>query len=93
MVRICKVLLNNEVSTVVEFDGLNVQLPPMKESRETVKVQCIDGLFRVVSDDFVEVNKINHEPKAEKRIEIKKKTTKKSKKEQSKDIAEQKENA
>lgn len=93
MVRICKVLLNNEVSTVVEFNGLNVQLPPIKESRETVKVQCIDGLFHVVSDDFIEANKIDHEPKIEKRIEIKKKTTKKSKKEQGKDIAEQKENA
>lgn len=54
MVKTCKVLLNNEVATVIEFDGAEIQLSPIQRNTEYVRVQKKDGFYRVVNDDFKE---------------------------------------
>ena len=54
MLRNCSVILNNELVTVIDFDGQLVQIPSIKRDAEFVNVLFDDGQYVVVSDDFKE---------------------------------------
>ena len=65
MVRDCKVLLNNEAVTVVDFGGTKVQFPAIKNVAKTIKVKFANGEYSVVdcesdaeatAEDFTEPN-------------------------------------
>lgn len=64
MVRDCRVLLNNEAVTVVDFDGTKVQFPAIKNADKTIKVKFANGEYSVVdcesdaetAEDFTEPN-------------------------------------
>ena len=91
MVKTCKVLLNNEVATVIEFDGAEIQLSPIQRNTEYVRVQKKDDYYRVVSDDFKE--EIAAPVQTNNKMEGNKKTTNGNTKIHSKRISGKKENA
>ncbi|MBQ2176869.1 MAG: hypothetical protein II453_18065 [Alphaproteobacteria bacterium] len=89
MVKICRVLLNNDVATVIEFDGAEIQLSPIHRNTEYVRVQLKDGIYRIVDNNFKE--EIAAPEKSNKKVESNKKTT--NEKNQIKKILDKKENA
>ena len=54
MVKICKVIQNNQYVTVVRFNGMEIQFPSIKRETDTVKVLAKDGKYTIVADDYVE---------------------------------------
>lgn len=55
MVKKCRVLLNNDLVTVIDFNGKKVQLPSIKANKEEINILFDSGRFSVVPDDYVEV--------------------------------------
>ena len=53
MLKECKVLLNNEAVTVIQYDGIAVQIPAIGRKADIVKVK-VDGSYMVVPDDYSE---------------------------------------
>ena len=57
MVKNCKVILNNEAVTVVEYDDVEVQLPSIhKKKADFIKVIAKDGTYAVVEEDNFETS-------------------------------------
>ena len=54
MVKECKVLINNDAVTVIEYDDIKVQVPSIHRIANTVKVLYKNGKYTVVDDDYVE---------------------------------------
>ena len=54
MIKKCKVLLNNDAVSVVEFDGKKIQIPPIGEDKKEVAVLLKDGKYKVVDDNYTE---------------------------------------
>ena len=54
MVKNCRVILNNELVTVLDFDGKQIQVPSIKRKANYVSVLFKDNKYRVVPDDYVE---------------------------------------
>lgn len=54
MVKECPILMLNSELMVVKFGDIDVQLPSIKRKAKTVKVECKDGRYTVVSDDVKE---------------------------------------
>lgn len=54
MVKNCKVILNNELVTVLDFDGKQIQVPSIKRKANYVSVLFKDNKYQVVSDDYIE---------------------------------------
>ena len=51
MIKECKIKLNNDYCTVVEYDAnVNVQLPAIKKDIEMVFVKYEDGRYSVVNN-------------------------------------------
>jgi hypothetical protein len=48
MTKECKVTLNNEAVTVVQFDGIEVQFPSIRKNDKTVFVKYEDGNYSIV---------------------------------------------
>lgn len=72
MVKTCSVILNNDAVTVINYDGIEVQIPSIRRNVKTVKVLYKDNKYIVVDDDY-------KEEKPEKKEKArKKKTTKES---------------
>ena len=69
MLKECKVLLNNEYVTVIQYDDFKVQIPAIGRKASTVKVKD-DGSYIVVPDDYKEPE----EPKTAPIKKAKKKT-------------------
>lgn len=95
MVKDCKVLMNNKLVTVIEFGNTKVQIPPINIDTPIVRVQLKDGIYRVVSRNFVEneTKKIdNKKPQTKEQSNDKKKTTKENVKIQARKSIEKKEN-
>jgi len=78
MVKICKVIQNNQYVTVVRFNGMEIQFPSIKRETDTVKVLAKDGKYTIVADDYVE--KELKEEKVEKKSQTKPATKKRNKK-------------
>ena len=57
MIKDCYVKLNNEYVTVINYDGVDVQVPAIKREARTVKVIYKDGKYTVVGDDYREPEK------------------------------------
>lgn len=54
MIKSCRVMLNNECVTVVDFEGIDVQLPAIGRKANQIKVKYQDGKYTVVPDDYTE---------------------------------------
>lgn len=54
MVKNCNVLINNEAVTVIDYDGVQVQIPAIHKDTRTVKVVLENGHYIVVDDDYIE---------------------------------------
>ena len=53
MIKECKVLLNNEAVTVIQYGDIQVQIPAIKRKTTVVKVKD-DGRYTVVPDNYSE---------------------------------------
>ena len=53
MVTKCQVLSNNELVTVVLFNGEQVQLPAIHRKADTVNVKLENGRYTIVGDDYL----------------------------------------
>lgn len=53
MIKECKVLLNNEAVTVIQYDDIQVQIPAIGRKATVVKVKD-DGHYTVVPDNYSE---------------------------------------
>ena len=53
MLKECKVLLNNEAVTVIQYDNIVVQIPAIGRKADIVKIMD-DGSYTVVPDDYCE---------------------------------------
>lgn len=71
MIKNCNVLINNEAVTVIDYDGVKVQVPSIHREAKTVKVIVKDGKYIVVDDNYIE-------PVVKPTAKPKKKTTKKT---------------
>ena len=66
MVKECKVLMNNDSVTVFAFGNIEVQVPSIKREADTVKVIVENGKYKVVADDYKEIEKVPFEKKVKK---------------------------
>jgi len=51
MVKICKVLLNNEAVTVVKYDDVDVQLPSIHKNCSEIAVEHDNGTYWAVDEN------------------------------------------
>lgn len=51
MIKECKVINTNSVNTIVDFDGVIVQLVTPSNVGETLKIDNANGTYRVVDED------------------------------------------
>ncbi len=64
MVKNCRILINNDAVTVVDFDGVEVQLPSIQREARFVKVCATNGVYSVVDDSYIEpVMEVTEKPK------------------------------
>ena len=76
MILKCKVELNNDLVTVINYDGNLVQIPSIQnKDAKFVNVWLNDGHYKVVPDDFVEPLKV---VQTEETVKSEKKTKKKT---------------
>lgn len=76
MIIKCKVELNNDLVTVINYDGNLVQIPSIQnKDAKFVNVWLNDGHYKVVLDDFVEPLKV---VQTEETVKSEKKTKKKT---------------
>ena len=76
MILKCKVELNNDLVTVINYDGNLVQIPSIKDKNaKFVNVWFNDGHYKVVPEDFVEPLKV---VQTEETVKSEKKTKKKT---------------
>ena len=54
MIKDCRVTLNNEWVTVVNFEGIDVQLPSIGRKAEKIKVEYKDDKYTVLPDNYTE---------------------------------------
>ncbi len=51
MIKECKVLINNDAVTVVDFDGHEIQIPAIHKAADTVKIALENGRYKLVDDN------------------------------------------
>lgn len=61
MIKECKVLLNNEAVTVIQYDDIQVQIPAIGRKATVIKVKD-DGHYTVVPDDYTEPEQAKEAP-------------------------------
>ena len=54
MIKDCRVTLNNEYVTVVDFEGIDIQLPAIGRKANKIKVEYKDGKYTVLPDNYTE---------------------------------------
>lgn len=54
MVKKCKVTINNEYVTVIEFGENKVQLPSIRRKADYINVEYNNGIYKVLPDNYVE---------------------------------------
>lgn len=50
MPKKCKVLLNNEVVAVIDYDGVSIQIPPIEDADEYVYVEKNGYTYTVINE-------------------------------------------
>lgn len=79
MIKKCKVILNNECVTVIDFEGIDVQLPAIGYKANQIKIKYQDGKYVALPDDYTEatqeVEKVTVEETELKPKKKRKKTT------------------
>ena len=76
MIIKCKVELNNDLVTVINYGGNLVQIPSIQnKDAKFVNVWLNDGHYKVVPEDFVEPSKV---VQTEETVKSEKKTKKKT---------------
>lgn len=50
MIKDCKIILNNEAVTVIDFDGIEVQFPHIDTDSDTVKVLYTNGKYEIAAN-------------------------------------------
>jgi len=76
MILKCKIELNNDLVTVINYNGNLVQIPSIKDKNaKFVNVWFNDGYYKVVPKDFVEPSKV---VQTEETVKSEKKTKKKT---------------
>lgn len=55
MVKNCRVLINNEAVTVIEYDGVLVQIPAIHREAKNINVILQNGRYIVVNDNYKEL--------------------------------------
>ena len=63
MIKECKVLLNNKDAIVVDFDGNQIQLPPIKTNASVLNIMYENGRYRVVSNIVKETAELKRSKK------------------------------
>lgn len=53
MIKDCKVLLNNELVTVVRFGEKDIQIPSIRRNATVVRILYENGKYTVVVDDYM----------------------------------------
>lgn len=51
MIKECRVIRNNEAYTLVSFDDIEIQFPPIKKDKEKVFVSYENGRYIIVDED------------------------------------------
>lgn len=74
MIKECTVTINNEIVTVVDYEGISVQFPTIKKDVKTVYVKNTNGKYKIVDKDEYE-NSLRETEKTE--VVVEKKTAKK----------------
>lgn len=74
MIKNCRVLINNEAVTVIDYDGVKVQIPAINRIAKSVNVIAENGIYSVINDDYVE-NDILTDEQNTAQSKSKKKTT------------------
>lgn len=74
MIKECTVTINNEIVTVVDYEGISIQFPAIKKDVKTVYVKNTNGKYKIVDKDEYE-NSLRETEKTE--VVVEKKTTKK----------------
>lgn len=54
MIKNCNVLINNEAVTVIDYDGIQVQIPSIHKEAKSVKIVAKNGTYTVVDDNYIE---------------------------------------
>lgn len=73
MIKECNVILNNEAVTVVNFDGVKIQMPSIKRKAETIFVNYENGFYSECEKPKVKIAKKNVKKSVEKpSLEVKK---------------------
>lgn len=76
MITQCKIKLNNDLVTVIDYNGNLVQIPSIQDKNaKCVNVLFSDGHYKVVPEDFVEPSKV---VQTEETVKSEKKTKKKT---------------
>ena len=80
MITQCKIKLNNDLVTVIDYNGNLVQIPSIQDKNaKYVNVLLNDGHYKVVPEDFVEPSKVVQPKEAVKsEKKNKKKTTRRT---------------
>lgn len=64
MIKNCRVLINNEAVTVIDYDGVQVQIPSINREAQFVNVTFKNGHYTVVDDSYTEIEPvIDEKPK------------------------------
>ena len=53
MIKECPVILNNDSVSVVKFGNTEIQFPAIGKEAKTVKVECEDGKYSIVTEATV----------------------------------------
>jgi hypothetical protein len=75
MPKKCKVLLNNEVVAVIDYDGVSIQIPPIEDADEYVYVEKNGYTYTVINE--LELATDCEEKQAKKKSGLENKTKKK----------------
>lgn len=68
MIKECPVIINNDAVSVVRFDGIDIQFPPVGKNVKSVNVEFNDGKYAIVIDAKIDKPSasVKDKPKAEK---------------------------
>lgn len=69
MIKKCKVLINNTLVTVIDYDGVLIQLPSIKDNLEYVNVKKIGNRYIITQDAFIK-NKQNNQKRKKKKTTV-----------------------
>lgn len=80
MIKECPVIINNKALSVVNFDGIDIQFPPIGRNVKTLNVKFEDGKYTIVKDAEKEEKKVEPVVVEEQEAEVEKKPKKTIKK-------------